>query len=206
MKATALPLSLILVLALFAAPVVAQAEPVTETTCLRLTSETPLEGVEPAALGQLLIEGAVAVEVLADEACRADRTESSEPAATGTSHVRFIAFGAGAAVELAGLARRHEGADTIAEIDAAARAIAAWAKQQRKWLDNHPPQACYVAEHKRWRMGVVQVRRAAKSVREALRTFKPRPMRLAVRQLSAGADNLSSVDLGAVREACVGAD
>jgi hypothetical protein len=202
-KAAALPLSLILVLAVFAAPVVAQAEPVTETTCLRLTSETPLESVEPAALGQLLIEGAVAVEVLADEACAADGTASSEPAARGTSHVRFIAFGAGAAVELVGLAKRHEGADTIVEIDTAARAIAAWAKHQRKWLDKHPPQACYQAEHKQWRTGVVQVRRAAKSVREALRTLKPRPMRQAVRQLSAGADNLSSVDLGAVRERCM---
>ena len=68
-----------------------------------------LSGYQPPDSGQILLDGTVEVEVLDDEACAPAELEPEGPIAKGTSYVRFAAFGAGAAVELAALAQRHEG-------------------------------------------------------------------------------------------------
>jgi hypothetical protein len=207
-KAAALPISLIIALGLSVPPVAAQEGAVVagETVCLRLTSEQPLTTLEPAELGQLLVEGDASVEIIEDEACASEAPREEPGAASGTPYVAFVAHGAGAAIELAALAERHEGADTLRQVDAAARSLAAWARQQRRWLDNHPPQVCYEAVHRQWRKGVVQVRKGARAVRLSISTLKPAPMRRAVRQLTAGAQNLVEVDLDEIGQVCAMAE
>jgi hypothetical protein len=119
--------------------------------------------------------------------------------------VTFLAHGAGAAIELAALAERHEGASTLGELDRAARSLAAWAKSQRKWLDRHAPQACYADVHKVWRQGVVDLRQGARSVRQSIARLEAAPMRRAVRKLVAGSEKLTGVDLDQVSRDCVAA-
>ncbi len=203
MKAIALSLSIALMVHGFAVPTLAQDDAGADTvdTCVRLTSEVSLAGLAPAELGQLLIDGDVQVVVLEPQIC-APAEPPSPVRPKGTSYMRFVARGAGAAIELRALAEHHEGVDSLTKLDAAAVSVAAWAKQQRKWLDDHPPQACYRDVHKQWRKGVIQVRQGAKAVRRSIRTLEPAPMRKAVRQLWAGVGNLTDVDLDAAAEAC----
>ena len=210
MKTTAIVLSSTLSLGLFAMPVAAQDGAVDEPveTCLRITSAAPIEGLAPAALGQMLLDGGVTMEVLGPEACGAevDRPEvdGQKPAreARTTPYVQFVAHGAGAAIELAALAERNRDAQSLSDLDRAARQLSAWAKSKRKWLDRHPPEPCYASVHKHWRRGVVDARAGAKAVRRSVRTLQPEPMRRGVRKLAASAKRLTSVDLERANRAC----
>ncbi len=205
MKVAAIFLSSTLSLGLFAMPVAAQEgatdEPV--QTCLRVTSASPIEGLAPAVLGQLLLDGGVTIGVLGPEACGLE-VDGQEPARElkTTPYVEFVAHGAGAAIELAALAERNRDAQTLADLDRAARQLSAWAKSNRKWLDRHPPDPCYAGVHARWRRGVVDARVGAKAVRRSVRTLQPEPMRRAVRKLAASAERLTSVDLEMASRAC----
>jgi len=190
-----------------AAPVAAQGteDEVAVQTCARLTSTTPLDGVAAAELAQLLLEGEVLVEMLDGDACVSPAAEPNEPipqARAGTPYVDFVARGAGAAITVAALAERHEDAQTLDDLDRAAKDLHAWAKSQRKWLDSHPALTCYGDAHAQWRAGVVDVREGAKAVRKAIKQLRAAPMERAVRKLSAGARKLTTVDFDEVTQAC----
>lgn len=160
----------------------------------------------------MLIDGTVTVEVLEPEAC-GPVAEAFEPTSDPTSEpqsepepggcVDFVAHGAGAAIELAALAQKSENAKGLDGLDRAAKRLRKWSQRQIKWLDRHPPDACYADIHRQWRRGVVEVRGGSKAVRTSVRTLRPEPMRRAARQLSSGAANLVDVDLDAVTQACI---
>ena len=201
-KAKLISLPLALLLAALAVPAAAQ-DTELETpvhTCLRITTDSVVEDLDAAGLGRMLLDGAAVLEVLAPEVCDpADAPGTDEPEA----YVEFVAHAAGAAIKLAALAEKSEDAEGLIGLDRAAKRLARWAKSQRKWLDRHPPQACYADVHAQWRRGVVQVRQGAKAVRKSIRTLRPQPMRKAVRDLAAGATALTGVDLDPVTRACV---
>lgn len=217
--AAALPLSLVLALAALTGSVAAQEEPATDpaldeavgVACLLVTGEVPLEGVDPLELGQLLLDGSVQVEMLEAERC-AEPVPADEPEAgskkkakkaKGTSYAKFVSRGAAAVIELAILDQQHEGADSLTDIDAAARGLSKWAAKQRKWLSNHPPQACYKAVHKKWRKSVVDVKQGSDGLREAIATARWGDVAPAVRQVGAGLTRAGNVDLEAATERCV---
>lgn len=219
MRAVATLLSM-LVLLFGASPAVAQetgdADPV--VTCVRISSDVELDDLAPLTLGRLLIAGEATFEVLDAGAC--DAVVSPEPTPTPTpasapgptnspdpaAYVGFVAHGAGAVVELAGLARRNEAARGLDGLDRAAAELKRWARRQIRWLDRHPPAACYASAHSQWRDGAVQVRDGARAVRRAVRTLRPGPMRRAVRQLTAGSAKLTGVNLERVARACSGVE
>lgn len=196
-------LSLSLALSLLAIPAAAQdlATDAPVEACVRVTTAIPIDDLGPLELGQLLIAGEATFEVLEPAACDSSAAPQSEPAA----YVEFVAQAAGAAVELAALAERSESAQGLDGLDRAARGLKLWAKRQIRWLDKHPPDACYADVHAQWRRGVVQVRNGAKGVRRSIRTLRPQPMRQAVRDLSGGANDLIDVNLDRVTRACIAA-
>jgi hypothetical protein len=209
-KISSLILSMLLVLGLVATPAAAQdVDPAVDATseglvhtCLRISATTPIDGLEPAALGQLLLDGVVTVELLGPDACELDSPEPKPKRSKTTPYIEFVARGAGAVISLASLAEQNDNARDLGDVDRAAKALAGWAKSQRKWLDRHPPEDCYAGVHSQWRRGVVDVRQGAKSVRRSIRSLKAKTMRNAVRKLSRGAQELVSVDLDVVSRDC----
>lgn len=219
MRVAALPLSLVLVLAGFAGSASAQetseADPAPDegsgVACLRLTSDEPLGDIDPTDLGTLLLDGSVQVEMLAAERC-AEPEPAAEPEAAskkkakkakGTSYATFVSRGAAAVIELAILAEQHDGADSLADVDAAARGLSKWAAKQRRWLSEHPPQACYKAVHKKWRQSVAEVKQGSDDLRQAIAYARWRDVTPAVRQVGAGLARAGNVDLEAATERCV---
>jgi hypothetical protein len=210
-KSVILTLSAFLVVGLLATPVIAQdVEPDVDAgaeglvyTCLRISTTGSIDGLEPAAIGQLLLGGQATAELLEPEACEPEPAGAKrQPRSKSTPYVEFVARGAGAAIELVALAERHDSAQDLDDLDRAAKSLSAWAQSQRKWLDRHPPQACYAGVHAQWRRGVVDVRQGAKAVHKSIRTLKAQPMRRAVRRLSRGARELASVDLDQASKDC----
>ena len=208
MKLLAPTFAALLAVGLLATPSVSQdADPdptASGQACLLVSADRPLDGLTPTEIGELLVDGTASVRIVRGEACGPEAT-TDRPEASGTPYVAFVAHAAGAAIELAALAERHEGADSLSELDGAARSLAAWSKKQRRWLDRHPPQACYADVHAQWRQGLVEVRQGAKAVRVAIEKLKAAPMERAVRKLSSGTGKLADADLESVADACVAA-
>jgi hypothetical protein len=206
-KATFISLALALLLASLALPAAAQDAELEAPvhTCLRITTDAAVDDLDAAGLGRLLLDGVAVLEVLAPEVCDpADEPGADEPGADEPeAYVDFVAHAAGAAIKLAALAEKSAGAEGRTGLDRAAKRLARWAKSQRKWLDRHPPQACYADAHAQWRRGLVQVRQGAEAVRKSIRTLRAEPMRRAMRDLAAGATALAGVDLDPVTRACI---
>ena len=211
MKMPALMASLALALGVLASPAAAQDGQASDApavrTCALLTSAVELAELEAAEVAEGLLAGQISLELVPTEDCAVTSSgQDAEAAATvaGTPYVEFVARGAGAAIELAALAERHEGARTLAALDRAAKDVHDWAGGQRKWLDRHPPQACYADAHAQWRAGVVDVREGAKDVRRAIKRLQAAPVERAVRELSSGAAKLTGLELDAFAQACLG--
>lgn len=216
MKVAALPLSLILALAALGGSVLAQEDGATDiedgeapvVSCLRVTSDVPLDGVEVAELGSWLIDGTIEVEVLEGDACAEPTPEPAPKAkkkAKGTSYTKFVSRGAAAVIELAILAEKHEGADSLTDIDAAARGLEKWAAKQRKWLKNHAPQKCYKSVHTKWRKSVVDVEQGADALHRAIVGARWGDVAPAVQQVGAGLTRAGNVDLETATERCADA-
>lgn len=185
---------------------------------LLLDGEATLEAVEPGDCGADDVRPSPTPGVTPTPGAMPTPPPTLEPTATPRpgreatrepgprAYVRFVSHAAGAAVELAALAERSGDIDGLDELDRAARDLRRWARRQVKWLDRHPPAACYASVHRQWRRGVVRIRDGAGDVREAIRTLRPEPIRRAVRQLSAGVGDLRAVDLDRVTRACITAD
>jgi hypothetical protein len=136
---------------------------------------------------------------------QAKKQKKKAKKAKGTSYAKFVSRGAAAAIELAILAQQHEGADSLTDVDAAARGLSKWAAKQRQWLSNHPPQACYKAVHKRWRQSVVDVKQGSDGLQEAIASARWGDVAPAVRQVGAGLVRAGNVDLEAATERCADA-